>query len=347
MHQTHDRQACGFTLVELLVVIAIIGVLIGLLLPAVQAARESARRAACTNNLKQIGLAMHTHLDAKGKFPNGIVVANTTGPIAFSPTTSSYPYCTELNGMRTVGKMPAWGALVLPYMEQQDMYENLDFTGTNSNGTITVAGKNGSTAISDPLSTYSCPSDQLPRQRKNNATLLGSMGPSNYVGNFGRGIQIRGQNTGIPDANGVLFVNSAIATKDITDGMSKTFLVGEISTDQKTWGYFQTGSTYLDGQGAGVWPGIPGELKNDGMVLRDVDPSHPLNSTLPQASIESANGGGGDHDGFGSRHRGGAGFVFCDGAVRFISETIQSASSPLGTYQRLGDRADGQPVSDF
>ena len=79
------------------------------------------------------------------------------------------------------------------------------------------------------------------------------------------------------------------------------------------------------------------------MVVRDVHPNHPLNSQLPASMINGSEG----QDGFGSKHAGGASFVFCDGAVRFISESIDSSSSPLGTYQRLGDRADGLQVSDF
>src|SRR5687767_3451124 len=97
------RQRRGFTLVELLVVIAIIGILIALLLPAVQAARESARRAQCTNNLKQIGLGVHNHEDAKGKLP-----------AAFSAATGL-----------------SWHVNILPYIEQGARFEMFDTTETN------------------------------------------------------------------------------------------------------------------------------------------------------------------------------------------------------------------------
>ena len=340
MAKSEQHHRNGFTLVELLVVIAIIGTLVGLLLPAVQTARESARRSACSNNLKQIGLAMHNHLDANKCFPSGFVLTGTTPN--FSNIFS--------DSIRFEGGYVAWGALILPYLEQQEVFNQLTFSERSFNGVMLgriVGSQSGSLVRTRPLPAYSCPSDVLPTRRNTlNTTVLGDMGASNYVGVYGRTDGDAGQGCGELNPNGTLFMNSKLASKNVLDGMSKTLLVGELSTNQKHWGYFDS-STYsqsLDGQGAGAWPGVPSQLKFDGMVVRDVHPNHPLNSQLPASMITSGSEG---QDGFGSKHFGGASFVFCDGAVRFISESIDSSSSPLGTYQRLGDRADGLQVSDF
>ena len=141
----------------------------------------------------------------------------------------------------------------------------------------------------------------------------------------------------LPNASGVLYHGSAIKASLVTDGLSKTFLVGEVSTLQR--GYGGDGG-FMTTQGAGVWPAAPGQVKCDEYVLRSCDAAHPLNSQFSDAIIFDAGGGIGDCDGFGSRHPGGANFAMCDASVRFISENIDSQSSPPGTYQRLGNRAD-------
>jgi prepilin-type N-terminal cleavage/methylation domain-containing protein/prepilin-type processing-associated H-X9-DG protein len=343
------RPTSGFTLVELLVVIAIIGVLVGLLLPAVQSAREAARRSACTNQLKQLGLGLHNHLDARKVFPSGLVITGTLAD-ALSVGTSAWPYSQPLWDSRNEGDQLAWGALILPYLEQQEIFDQLQriYTGTNGAGSRCVRSGTGITQVHQrPIPAFTCPADTLPRGRRSSPEFFGNcrFGPSNYVGNYGRGMEIRGQATGRPDADGVLFVNSKISGRQILDGMSKTLLVGEVSTNQKHWSFAQSG--YLDGQGAGTWAGVPNDLKFDSLVLRDAHASHPLNSQLPESVIESGNGGVGDHDGFGSKHAGGANFVFCDGAVRFLSENIDSSNAPLGTYQRLADRADGLALGEY
>lgn len=336
------RVARGMTLVEMLVVIAIIGVLVGLLLPAVQAARESARLSSCSNNLKQIGLAMIAHHDAKRSFPSGFVVTGTALPLSSS---ASWPYSNLWDNLRFSDKAPAWGSFVLPYLEQQEIYDQLVFTGTSSYGSQTVQSKAPAYVHKRALPCYSCPSDVLPKRRNNWSWLQDEFGPSNYVGNYGRTFETRGQGTGATNASGIFFVNSTVSIKQITDGTSKTFMVGEIGTEQRHYDYYGTNWNDLDGQGAGTWAGLPQWVKMDGMVLRDVHASHPLNVLLPTATINNGNPSGeGDQDGFGSRHRGGANFVFCDGAVRFINQEIDSSSSPLGTYQMLGDKADGGTI---
>jgi hypothetical protein len=325
------------TLVEVLVVIAIIGLLIGLLLPAVQSARESARRAACMNNLKQIGLAMQSHMQSTTRLPAGFMVTGTT-PNFLSSIWSQ--------NIRFQGNFVAWGALILPHLDELPVFNRLQLGTQGFEGVqlgMRVTGP--ADVLGRPRPIYSCPSDQLPTRRRNSPGLIGDFGPSNYVGNFGSNLPprhhwdgIAGQGIGAHRPRGTLFMNSELSPAQIRDGLSNTLLVGEISTDQKHWG--------TDGQGAGVWPSVPSQLKFDGMVLRDVHPAHPLNSVLPESVIDMPMGG--DDDGFGSKHPGGAGFVLCDGSVRFISNDIDSSSgSPPGLYQRLGDRNDGHPVSGF
>ena len=319
-------------------VIAIIGVLVGLLLPAVQSARETARRSACTNKLKQIGLAMHNHHDARKAFPSGFVITGTTPNYANIWS----------DDMRFRGNFVAWGALILPFLELQEVFDQLTYSTANVNGVDVgrlVSSRSPAFVHTRPQPAYSCPADTLPTRRSTLTGLLRDFGPSNYVGSYGSDGSSGGQLCGSAQPRGVLFANSAMSIKNITDGTSKTLLVGEVGTDQKHWTYFQSSDSNgnLDGQGAGAWAGVPAQLKFDGMVLRDVHPSRPLNSQLPQSVIEATDG----QDGFGSKHPGGANFVFCDGAVRFLSENIQSASSPAGTYQRLGDRADGLAIGDY
>src|SRR5437660_4939753 len=127
----------GFTLIELLVVIAIIAVLIGLLLPAVQKVREAANRMKCTNNLKQIGLALHNYHDANSKFPPGYVDGNTN--VKLTPDSD-------------VGPGWGWAAFLLPYIEQDNLYNQINFTKGVATGTnVQVAQV--------PLTIYQCPSD--------------------------------------------------------------------------------------------------------------------------------------------------------------------------------------------
>ena len=134
----------GFTLVELLVVIAIIGVMVGLLLPAVQAAREAARRMSCSNNMKQIGLGMHNYHDSLRSFPLGSYNLRETWPASGSN----------------------WRALLLPYIEQSPLYDQLQFTATSSFMAGGAAGANallGNEVLRELLiPTYRCPSSAIP-----------------------------------------------------------------------------------------------------------------------------------------------------------------------------------------
>ena len=192
----------GFTLIELVVVIAIIGILIGLLLPAVQKVREAAARITCTNNLKQIGLALHNYHDTNRSFPSGYV-SNFDG-----------------NGNDT-GPGWGWAAYILPHMEQSGLNSAIRFdqpieAPVNSGVRVT------------PVKSYLCPSDDAPptfaAQRfdsvGNPVATICQLASANYIGVFGV------SEPGV-DGEGVFFRNSTVGFKDITDGASQTLMVGE------------------------------------------------------------------------------------------------------------------------
>jgi prepilin-type N-terminal cleavage/methylation domain-containing protein/prepilin-type processing-associated H-X9-DG protein len=185
----------GFTLIELLVVIAIIAVLIALLLPAVQSAREAARRAQCTNNLKQMGLAMHNYHQAVGTFPMGNTVA--------------YSY---------VGTQTTWGtfsasALLLPYLEQTPIYNACNFNWTVWYGT---GASINATVWNTKVNAFLCPSDQYAGQNFQNS----------YYGNFGTGT-----NPWSSQTNGIFAPeNNAYSIAAVTDGTSNTIMFIEALT---------------------------------------------------------------------------------------------------------------------
>jgi prepilin-type N-terminal cleavage/methylation domain-containing protein len=212
----------GFTLVELLVVIAIIGLLVGLLLPAVQSARESARRMQSQNNLKQIGLALLNYESALKTFPSGYV-SSVGGPSMNAATLDAAPGW-------------AWGTLLLPYMEQSALYNQLDMSLPCWHSRNAVIVKTRVPGFLNPgAANYD--GDTIVTDASN--TTLARFARSHYVGNCGQD-EPWGYVPPVQDwrklASGPLYRNSRVRIAEVTDGLSNTVFVGEHSTiSDKTW----------------------------------------------------------------------------------------------------------------
>src|SRR5438270_413605 len=143
MPRLKNRSPAGFTLIELLVVIAIIGVLIALLLPAVQKVREAANRMQCTNNLKQLGLAMHSFENTRGGFPP----CRVTGGTAFPELPTANP-----------ANQHSWAPFMLPYLEQQALYQQYNFKVAFENNTTATGGITNYQVIQHDIKVFLCPS---------------------------------------------------------------------------------------------------------------------------------------------------------------------------------------------
>ena len=181
----------AFTLIELLVVIAVIGILIALLLPAVQAAREAARRMSCTNHLKQLALALHNYHDTHRCFPPSIGTGD-------------------------------WSALarVLPYLEQGNLYQQMDFNRTYD----AVTMSDGTPLASLRVDAYLCPSEKNDRVRKKNGADVHY--PLNYGVNLGTWfVYDPATDTG---GQGAFFPNRSLGARNFTDGMSNTLCAAEV-----------------------------------------------------------------------------------------------------------------------
>ena len=221
-----DRPIRGFTLVELLVVVAIIAVLIAFLLPAVQSAREAARRVQCTNNLKQIALACHNYESATGSFPMGNVALNATAD-GFGKACRYW-------------KLYSAFAYILPYMEQGAGYNAYNFQWPGLMYPNATAGPNV-TAGTQLVSSYLCPSDQ-PAAAADPTRYEYAVSQASYGMNRGRienfnfnwinasGVAVQYGNTcGYGGGDGMFMPESVVKISGVTDGMSNTFLIGEMS----------------------------------------------------------------------------------------------------------------------
>ena len=208
------RSRDAFTLVELLVVIAIIGVLVGLLLPAVQSAREAARRCSCSNNMAQLGLAIHNFEFSMEYLPSGTI--NPGGPIRTEEKGSHVGYLVQL----------------LPYVEHQGIANNFDISAG------TYAPKNAA-ARKQVITAYLCPSFPVGHN------MDGSSGLANYAGcHHEQESQIDADN------NGLLYLNSRVRYGDITDGSSHTILIGELLPRETSLGWASGTSATLRNTGS-------------------------------------------------------------------------------------------------
>ena len=314
----------GFTLVELLVVIAIIAVLIGMLLPAVQAARESGRRNACMNNLKQLSLGMLTRESAKKTFPPGRM--NCDGNTAA-------PCSSDINNPPRSGGS---GFVLILHQLEQAAFGDLFDAAVRAGGPWTL--NNSSTAWQNPRiiaaigerpSIFFCPSDTsessipgstmgasyLPKVGTNSyAMVQGSLGPAPGTAGMDRNWKL--YNTGM--ANYLL----PRRAKEVTDGLSKTLILGETVENhtrngRNTWA---NGVRYQDSMRT---TGCPMNTTPNGRCITAFDAYPP--------DVNNAD--------FGSKHPGGAAFAFVDGHVAFLSDSIG-----LATYQALSTVAGRETV---
>ncbi|MCC6492609.1 MAG: DUF1559 domain-containing protein [Pirellulales bacterium] len=281
-------QTTGFTLIELLVVVAIIGVLTALLLPAVQAARESARQSVCRNNLKQIGVALHAYHAQRQEFPEGARLH-------------------ARSGQKSIG----WHVLLLPQMDQQSLYSEID---------PDADGGARRHAAGEIVPSYFCPATEPPTQQ---TTDLES---ASYVGVAGAGLTredwpLEETDCGIAATDGVLFLRSRVRVTDVSDGSSHTLAVGERSIYDTTelwtlgavWyksgGSKTPGSVCIAAAKRVVWP-INALESRRVYFVRDFDAPPKLRTVLKNEL------------GFGSQHPQGAHFAFADGSVHFLAEGL-------------------------
>jgi prepilin-type N-terminal cleavage/methylation domain-containing protein len=337
-----DGQSRGFTLIELLVVIAIIAILIALLLPAVQQAREAARRTQCRNNLKQLGLAFHNYHDTFNVFPAGEF--DLTPPINpySNAVTLSQPSPRRGSGTSANGNW-TWAVMLLPYIEQAPLYNILRpgeiprCPNLNATTPTPPAGEpNWNKFLQQPVEVFLCPSD--PGEHTN--PKAGNFGKLNYLITKGMG-----------------FVNTYVRIRDVVDGTSNTFLLGERCNPTGSpfvhWGgvwprrHGSNGSYSFDAYPPPNTPMPPGVVRADGSCCNSGADIHP---NCPSMNLNTRGGAA-------SMHEGGVHFLLVDGSVRFVSENLDAhpicettfplPNNYLPLYSRLHAKDDNNPVGEF
>jgi prepilin-type N-terminal cleavage/methylation domain-containing protein len=322
----------GFTLVELLVVIAIIGVLIGLLLPAVQAAREAARRMSCSNNLKQIGLAFLSYESSYRKLPPGLRAdMATTQP-----------------EIRTKFRGHSWSLAILPFLEQQALFERIDFGIPVIPGySSVITNHNRELLRGQRIPLFRCPSDSRPVLEQVDIHGMAGFEISSYLGNFGT-------NGYKPNAPAVSAIDTRMRQRNESYQEFISFEMPVFGASNIYKGWYSTGPLYMMGQTK--LTEITDGLSNTGLVFESIGDvilgpgnrptywvggiylCHSLGSTLRspnQTKRKNPRTGYTESSSFGSQHTGGLQGVFADGSVRYISESIESAE-PI-TIERLVD----------
>jgi len=330
IHWGRSRTRSGFTLIELLVVIAIIAVLIGLLLPAVQAAREAARRAQCTNNLKQVGLALHNYLSTHNTFPPVVVLPRDR-------TTQPWSGLTRL----------------LPHLEQANLYNAVNW-GRDFEFTTNA------TLAATKVAAFICPSEVNDRARP---TPTLTYYPSNYSFNQGTWFIYDPATDQVGD--GVFVPNRAYSPAAINDGLSNTLGLSETKAYQPNYWDSQNPSTVgvaPPANPAGLMTYVGGTFDSNGhteWVEGDVHEVGFTTTFAPNTPVKTmVNGQPTDIDLTSMRdgesttlptyaavtarsyHPGGVSILMMDGSVRFAKNTIN-----LQVWRNLGTRAGGETIS--
>lgn len=334
------KQNAGFTLVELLVVIAIIGILIGLLLPAVQAAREAARRMQCSNNMKQLGLALQNYYDAHEYFPPGQMRDG-----------SNYDFGSCL-------------VRLLPYIEQQATYDLLaqkfiskaedpdawtTSGGQEMHGVHSAKDSSGKWIAQNRIATFSCPSDGFATSPASigdgwpeyyAANYAASAGPTRWPGlaqpacpssiTWYENYTSEWTDLETQPAGPFAIRGQQFDVGEILDGLSSTIFFGEIRPEYS--GYALSGWVWNDMDGF-TYTSIPINHRSYEQTAYGGTSGNCDQSCTSRFSYAAAYG-------YKSCHPGGANFLLGDGSVRYFSETID-----MKTYQYLGDRRDRQEVS--
>ncbi|QEL16269.1 DUF1559 domain-containing protein [Limnoglobus roseus] len=358
MKTSLHRPGRGFTLIELLVVIAIIAILIGLLLPAVQKVREAAARAKCTNNLKQLGVALHSYNDIYEKLPPG-------------------QYNDDMKDW-------GWGVFVLPYIEQQALYTNLmadttnfvmvnksgggsnipnsysttdanlDNYGTRSRVNASAGAQNGVGVAQTVLNVFICPSDILPNQVTGNyaktnylanignstnsssgtAVLIWPKGAATTDGNYYYANPSKGQQNGFfvhANENTTTFCTSLTSITG-ADGLSNTIALSEATESVSATVSNLSGKIPL---WAGGNPNSNGTgVANMSISFRVADSNMTPNKKTTTAPITNIDGT------FASKHTGGVNCLMGDGSVKFVRDTI----TPLA-WEAAGSRNGGEAIA--
>jgi prepilin-type N-terminal cleavage/methylation domain-containing protein len=318
----------AFTLIELLVVIAIIAILIGLLVPAVQKVREAASRLSCANNLKQIGLGLQNYHDSYGYFPPGYVDGNTN------------PNSTPDND---VGPGWGWAALMLPYLEQDNVYKQIDFNqpvGVGVNARISLL----------PLTIFQCPADPyqraFPVYDSSFTNPIATVAHGNYVGCNGWEECFNGAGGNPPGGSGgvgVFYRNSRTKIANVTDGLSGTIFVGERSGNHSpsTWTGAVAGGrcpAWMASLPPSPYSPPPGPAYDNADFGEALVLAHGNATHVPSADFPIF-----DPDTFYSMHTGrGANHLFGDGSVHFLTCGINP-----NTYQYLCTIAGGEVATDW